>query len=91
MTSPAVRYGRQFAGFYAPIFPSDDADSDQTAAKLAALHQGAGAPALELGVGTGWIALPLAERTGEVVGVEASPDMPDDAPMQICVYRQRAG
>jgi SAM-dependent methyltransferase len=70
----AVAYGRQFADFYDRIFPPG-AGADATAAWLAALHPRDGSPALELGVGTGRIALPLAERIGEIVGVDASPDM----------------
>ncbi|MGW3651217.1 class I SAM-dependent methyltransferase [Streptomyces sp. NPDC000878] len=64
-------YGRQFADFYNQIFPP----GDDTAKWLAGLHPGNGAPTLELGVGTGRIALPLAEQAGEVVGVDSSPQM----------------
>jgi SAM-dependent methyltransferase len=74
--APAIDYGRQFAGFYDRLFPPGDA-AEQTAARLAELHPGDGSPALELGVGTGRIALPLSERTGEVVGVDLSRDMLD--------------
>jgi SAM-dependent methyltransferase len=70
----AIGYGRQFAGIYDEIFPAGPV-ADQTAAWLADLHLGEGLPTLELGVGTGRIALPLSERVGEVVGVDASPDM----------------
>jgi SAM-dependent methyltransferase len=76
MTGLAISYGRQFADIYDRIFPAG-ADANQTAANLADLHAGSAAPSLELGVGTGRIAIPLAERTGEVVGVDASPDMLD--------------
>jgi SAM-dependent methyltransferase len=72
----AVDYGRSFAGFYDRIFPPGEG-AEQTAALLARLHSGDGLPALELGVGTGRIALPLAERIGEVVGVDLSGDMLD--------------
>jgi SAM-dependent methyltransferase len=37
----------------------------------------AGGPALELGIGTGRVALPLAERGVEVQGIDASPAMVD--------------
>jgi SAM-dependent methyltransferase len=74
MTQIAVDYGRQFASFYDRIFPSGP-EADQTAARLADLHLGGDTPALELGVGTGRIALPLSSLVGEVVGVDASPDM----------------
>jgi SAM-dependent methyltransferase len=74
--APAIEYGRQFAGFYDRLFPPGEA-AEQTAAALAELHPGDGSPSLELGVGTGRIALPLSERTGEVVGVDLSRDMLD--------------
>ncbi|MGW7452810.1 class I SAM-dependent methyltransferase [Streptomyces sp. NPDC054787] len=64
-------YGRKFADFYDRIFPP----GDDTAKWLAGLHPGDGTPALELGVGTGRIALPLADHAGEVVGVDSSPEM----------------
>jgi SAM-dependent methyltransferase len=67
-----AEYGRQFAGFYDRIFPPGPG-AEQTAAWLAAHHPGGGA--LELGVGTGRIALPLAARTGPVTGVDLSPEM----------------
>ena len=65
-------YGRQFAGVYDRIFPPGPG-AEQTAAWLAGRHPGGGA--LELGVGTGRIALPLAARTGPVTGVDLSPEM----------------
>jgi SAM-dependent methyltransferase len=74
--TPAAAYGRQFADFYDRIFPPGPG-AEATADWLAALHPRDGSPALELGVGTGRIALPLAERIGEIVGVDASPDMLD--------------
>ncbi|MFJ6727125.1 class I SAM-dependent methyltransferase [Streptomyces sp. NPDC091281] len=66
-------YGRQFADFYDRLFPP----GDLTAKWLAALHPGDGTPTLELGVGTGRVALPLAGLVGEVVGVDSSPEMLD--------------
>ena len=43
---------------------------------VAALYDlAAGGPVLELGVGTGRVAIPLAERGVEVVGVDISPEM----------------
>lgn len=72
MTAVAdVGYGRQFAHFYDRLYP----DGEPAAAALAARHPGGGAPALELGVGTGRVALPLARRAGAVVGVDSSPEM----------------
>ncbi|MFD4033359.1 class I SAM-dependent methyltransferase [Streptomyces sp. NPDC058637] len=67
-----IGYGRVFAGFYDRLFPQDGS-ADRTAATLAAWHPGG--PALELGVGTGRIAVPLARLTGQVVGVDSSPEM----------------
>ncbi|MCF1592911.1 class I SAM-dependent methyltransferase [Streptomyces muensis] len=66
-------YGRQFADFYHRIFPP----GDDTAKWLAGLHPGDGMPALELGVGTGRVALPLAAHVGDLVGVDSSPEMLD--------------
>lgn len=71
--SEAAGYGRQFAGIQDRIYPHGPVAA-QIAARLAQWHLGAG-PALELGVGTGRIALPLAERVGEVVGVDAAPEL----------------
>ncbi|WP_414504476.1 class I SAM-dependent methyltransferase [Streptomyces sp. NEAU-L66] len=68
-----VGYGRQFASFYDEIFPKD-ASADRVAETLSGLVGGSGT-ALELGVGTGRIALPLAARLGSVVGVDSSLEM----------------
>ncbi|MFF4165624.1 class I SAM-dependent methyltransferase [Streptomyces sp. NPDC001741] len=67
-----IGYGRVFADFYDRLFPQDGS-ADRTASTLAAWHPGGSA--LELGVGTGRIAVPLARLTGEVVGVDSSPEM----------------
>jgi SAM-dependent methyltransferase len=72
LTDPG--YGRQFADFYDRIFPGGEA-AEPVAARLAELHTGRGRPALELGVGTGRIARPLAARIGQVVGVDSSAEM----------------
>ncbi|MDN3250956.1 class I SAM-dependent methyltransferase [Streptomyces mutabilis] len=66
-------YGQQFAEFYDELFPKDDG-ANQIAAALSRLinHNDV---ALELGVGTGRIAIPLAQRIGSVVGVDNSPEM----------------
>ena len=65
-------YGRSFADVYDDWYP---APSD-TAATVARLVELAGAgPVLELGVGTGRLALPVADAGVEVVGVDASPEM----------------
>ncbi|SCK25339.1 Methyltransferase domain-containing protein [Streptomyces sp. WMMB 714] len=69
-----VGYGRQFGGFYDRIFPSGPY-TEPTVAKLAALHPAPGERALELGVGTGRVAIPLAQRAFPVTGVDSSPEM----------------
>ncbi|MCX5404609.1 class I SAM-dependent methyltransferase [Streptomyces sp. NBC_00335] len=71
-----IGYGTQFASWYHRIFPTD-ASVAAVADTLAALHPDPGSGTLELGVGTGRIALPLAERTGPVTGVDSSPEMLD--------------
>ena len=50
------------------------AEADDVAAFLAGLDRPAG-PVLELGIGTGRLALPLAERGLDVHGIDASPAM----------------
>jgi SAM-dependent methyltransferase len=70
----AQSYGRQFAPFYDRLFPADES-VDAAVGRLAALHLADKAPALEFGVGTGRVALPLAQRLGAVVGVDCSPEM----------------
>jgi SAM-dependent methyltransferase len=65
----AVTYGDRMAGVYDKWFavPSDTEDPVELLSDLA----GAG-PVLELGIGTGRVALPLAQRGHEVRGVDAS-------------------
>jgi SAM-dependent methyltransferase len=65
-------YGEAFADVYDDWY-SDVSDVDATVAALRSLA-GAG-PVLELGVGTGRLALPLARTGIEVHGVDASPAM----------------
>ena len=69
-----IGYGRQFGGFYDRIFPGGDF-TEPTVQKLASLHPRPGERALELGVGTGRISIPLAERGVPVTGVDSSPEM----------------
>ncbi|MFI7276879.1 class I SAM-dependent methyltransferase [Streptomyces sp. NPDC049879] len=71
---PDIGYGQVFADFYDRIFPRD-AGAERTARTLADWHPGG--PALELGVGTGRIAVPLARLAGPVTGVDSSPEMLD--------------
>jgi SAM-dependent methyltransferase len=68
----APLYGDRMADLYDEL-PTHPPDADAAAACLAALADGG--PALELGVGTGRIALPLAARGVAVNGVDASEAM----------------
>jgi SAM-dependent methyltransferase len=65
-------YGARWANMY-DEFHKGLMDDEGAVAALAALA-GDG-PALEFGVGTGRLAVPLAERGVEVVGVDLSPEM----------------
>lgn len=65
--SRAAGYDRSHAARFA--------DADTAVETLASLIPGEGARALELGVGTGRLALPLASRGVEVWGVDNSPAM----------------
>lgn len=69
--SPRERYV-ELSEIYDHIFPYD-ADAAAAVAFLSDLAPGG--RVLELGVGTGRIALPLAERGHPVVGVDTSPEM----------------
>jgi SAM-dependent methyltransferase len=63
-------YGERIAGIYDELYAGYDPAAVETLGRLA----GKG-PALELGIGTGRIALPLVERGVEVLGIDASPAM----------------
>ena len=65
-------YGDRIAAAYDDIHPSTD-DADEAVATLAELA--AGGPVLELAIGTGRLALPLAERGVPVQGIDASDAM----------------
>jgi SAM-dependent methyltransferase len=68
----ASTYGESFADVYDDWY----SEVSDVAGCVAALHQLAdGHPILELGIGTGRLALPLAQRGVSVVGVDASPSM----------------
>lgn len=69
----AHTYGQGFADVYDRWYPPDDA----TAGAVAAIGELAGPQGrvLELGVGTGRLAVPLAEAGHPVVGLDASADM----------------
>ena len=67
-------YGDRIAGVYdAWVEPNVGARTQPAVAFLADLAQGG--PALELGIGTGRVALPLAERGVAVTGIDASSAM----------------
>jgi SAM-dependent methyltransferase len=70
MDYAAETYGDQIAGIYDDLYAEVEPAMIDTLADLA----GAG-PALELGIGTGRVALPLVARGVEVYGVDASPRM----------------
>jgi SAM-dependent methyltransferase len=68
-------YGRSFADVYDDWY-DDVSDVDATVEGVTALcTEAGGRRVLELGVGTGRLALPLAQRGLEVIGVDASDDM----------------
>jgi len=78
VSSPLSRdpglYGRSFAEIYDEWYR----DAFDTPAAVTALHQLAGSgPVLELGVGTGRLAIPLAATGLRVVGIDASQEMLD--------------
>src|SRR5438034_8726618 len=66
-------YGDRWVEIYDEFVAGVKPDTDQTVAVLAELA-GSG-PALELGIGTGRVALPLAARGVEVHGIDASERM----------------
>ena len=66
-------YGRSFAEVYDQWYPSDST-TDAAVQRIAELAGESGS-VLELGVGTGRLALPLAARGYRVHGLDASPEM----------------
>ena len=73
-------YGRMWAPYYDEMFP----DVEDSVIDLLARHAGSPPRALELAVGTGRIALPLAARGVEVTGIDVSPEM-------VALLRDKAG
>lgn len=71
----ATTYGRSFADVYDDWY-ADPAGTDAAVERVAALA-GAGGTVLELGVGTGRLALPLAAAGCRVLGLDSSPEMLD--------------
>jgi SAM-dependent methyltransferase len=70
---PPAEYGDAIAAFYDDWYPAEALSTDE-AVNFLAMHAGDG-PVLELGIGTGRVALPLADRGLTVHGVDASPAM----------------
>ncbi|WP_051856534.1 class I SAM-dependent methyltransferase [Streptomyces sp. NRRL B-1347] len=68
-----IGYGREFQGWYDRLFP-DDTLTALTVETLVSLLPGAGGGALELGAGTGRVAIPLSRFT-PVVAVDSSKEM----------------
>lgn len=75
-SGPAPDYGRSFADVYDDWY-ADVSDADATADRIAALVDALGGTrrVVELGVGSGRIALPLAARGLDVEGVDSSDSM----------------
>lgn len=69
--TPEERY-KDLSAIYDDLFPFDS-EAEATVSFLEKLAPGG--RVLELGVGTGRIAIPLAERGCHVTGIDASPDM----------------
>jgi SAM-dependent methyltransferase len=69
----AVTYGHTWAGLFDSLGGEDHPDTEASADRLAAWARPG--PALELGIGTGRVALPIAQRGVEVHGVDISADM----------------
>jgi SAM-dependent methyltransferase len=67
-------YGRAVAGEYDSLYRTVP-ETDEAVDLLARL--GDGGPVLEMGIGTGRLALPLRGRGIEVAGIEGSPEMVD--------------
>jgi SAM-dependent methyltransferase len=67
-------YGDRFADVYDDWYP-DVSDVDATVARIAALAESRGGRVLELGAGSGRLAIPLAERGLDVWAVDASAAM----------------
>src|SRR5215467_12755330 len=68
-------YGDNIAEVYDEWHPEPSADMIETLNALARTRDGGTGPALELGIGTGRVALPLASRGVEIHGIDASEAM----------------
>lgn len=69
-----LSYGREFQTFYDRIFRKDSYAA-RAARELANWHPDRRLGTLELGVGTGRIALPLSDHVGTVIGIDSSPEL----------------
>ncbi|MGY6500865.1 MAG: class I SAM-dependent methyltransferase [Acidimicrobiales bacterium] len=76
-------YGDSFADVYDDWY-ADITDAAATADRVATLA--AGGRVLELGVGSGRVAIPIADRGHEVVGIDASPAM-----LEVLAAKDHAG
>jgi SAM-dependent methyltransferase len=76
---PSLSFGREMAERYDDIqrFSTTPSRLDRDAALNFLAEWARGGTALELAIGTGWIALPLAERGIRVAGIELSQAMVD--------------
>jgi SAM-dependent methyltransferase len=84
-TFDAGSYGRSFADVYDRWYPTD-ADTVASVDRLCALAPEAGT-VLELGIGTGRLAIPLAHRGLDVTGIDASPEMLDALRSNVAAVR----
>ncbi len=66
----AATYGQQIAEIYDDLYSGIDSETIEMLADFAK-----GGPALELGIGTGRVALPLKEKGVDVYGIDASEEM----------------
>ena len=74
---PIMSFGKEAAEMYDDVqrFSKTPSRSDRAAAVAFLEKLASGGPALELAIGTGWIALPLAARGIRVDGIDFSPAM----------------
>jgi SAM-dependent methyltransferase len=74
---PIMSFGEDVAAAYDDVqrFSKTPSRSDKAAAVAFLEKLAGGGPALELAIGTGWIALPLAARRIRVDGIDISPAM----------------
>lgn len=76
MTVEDIGYGREFDGWYDRVF-RQDASVEMLVQFLADHHPDPAQGTLELGVGTGRIAIPFSKVIGPITGVDSSTEMLD--------------